>query len=92
MANTASAKKRALTNEVRRQRNVARRSELKTASKKVFEALSQSNLEQAKVLLIEVESKLARAKGKGVLKGNAARRKISRLAKRVAKASKTPAA
>lgn len=83
MANKKSAKKRALTNEKRRIRNVARRSELKTASRKVLAAIASNDLEGAKNLLREAEAKIARAKGKGVLKGNTAARKISLLAKRV---------
>ena len=34
MANIKSAKKRALTNEIKRKRNVSRRSDIKTATKK----------------------------------------------------------
>jgi small subunit ribosomal protein S20 len=83
MANKKSAKKRALTNEASRMRNVARRSDLKSASKKVITALAANDLEGAKALLREAESKIARAKGKGVLKANTAARKISVLAKKV---------
>jgi small subunit ribosomal protein S20 len=88
MANIKSAKKRAKTNEVRRERNVARRSELKTVSKKILDALGANDVANAKVLLREAEAKIARAKGKGLLKKNTAARKISRLAKKVAQAAK----
>ena len=88
MANIKSSKKRALTNEKRRQKNVARRSDLKTASKKVLTALEQGNLDEATELLKVAESKISRAKGKGVLKKNTASRKISRLAKKVVAAKK----
>lgn len=87
MANIKSAKKRALQNEVRRVRNVARKSELKTASRKVLDALEQNNIELAKDMLRLAEAKIARAKGKGLIKPNTAQRKISRLAQRVAAAS-----
>lgn len=83
MANKKSAKKRTLTNEASRMRNVARRSDLKSASKKVLAALASNDVEGAKNLLREAESKIARAKGKGVLKANTAARKISSLAKKV---------
>jgi len=83
MANKKSAKKRALTNEKRNMRNVARSSEFKTASRKVLAALATNDVEGAKSLLRDAESKIARAKGKGVLKANTAARKISLLAKRV---------
>lgn len=88
MANIKSAKKRALTNEVRRERNVARRSEFKTATKKVMAALESNDLAAMQELLRDAESKLARARGKGVLKKNTASRKISRLAKKVAAATR----
>ena len=88
MANIKSAKKRAKTNEVRRERNVARRSELKTVSKKILDALDAKDVANAKVLLREAEAKIARARGKGLLKKNTAARKISRLAKKVAQAAK----
>lgn len=86
MANIKSAKKRAKTNEIRRKRNVARRSDIKSSTKKVLDALAANDVENAKVFLREVESKIARAKGKGLFKGNTAARKISRLAKKIAKA------
>lgn len=89
MANIKSAKKRAKTNEVRRQRNVARRSDVKTATKKVIAALEANDFGAAKDLLRDAESKIARAKGKGVLKKNTAARNISKLAKKVYQATKT---
>lgn len=86
MANIKSSAKRAGTNEKRNARNVARRSDLKTATKKVMAALADNNVAQAKELLRAAESKIARACGKGVLKKNTASRKISRLALQVAAA------
>ena len=83
MANKKSTKKRMLTNEKSRMLNVARRSEVKTASKKVIAALAINDLTGAQALLRDAESKIARAKGKGVLKANTAARKISSLAKKV---------
>ena len=83
MANKKSTKKRTLTNEKSRMRNVARRSELKSASKKVVAAIAANDIEAAKTLLREAEAKIARAKGKGVLKASTASRKISALAKQV---------
>lgn len=83
MANKKSAKKRAITNEKRNMRNVARRSDIKTASKKVLAALAANDTAAASALLREAEGKIARAKGKGVIKRNTAARKISLLAKKV---------
>ena len=87
MANIKSARKRAITNEKRHQRNVARRSDVKTASKKLLEALEKKDIAAAQELLKVAESKIARAKGKGLYKKNTAARKVSRLAKKVAAAS-----
>jgi small subunit ribosomal protein S20 len=83
MANIKSAKKRAIQSETRRQRNIARKSAVKTAIKKVITALQNNEIDLAKDLLRQAESKLARAKGKGVMHANTAARKISRLAKKV---------
>jgi len=88
MANIKSVKKRVITNEIRRQRNVARNSDMKTATKKVLVALDEGNIEEAKDSLKVAESKIARAKGKGLLKKNTASRKVSKLAKKVAAAAR----
>lgn len=88
MPNIKSAKKRVLQSEKKRVRNVARKSSLKTAIKKVLIALESSDVEAAKALLRDAEAQLARAKGKGVLHRNTAQRKISRLAKQVSGSSK----
>jgi small subunit ribosomal protein S20 len=89
MPNIKSAKKRVLQTAKRQLRNQARRSSLKTAVKKVFAALELNDIEGSKALLLAAESKIARAKGKGLLHPNTAARKISRLAKKVAAASRT---
>ena len=89
MPNIKSAKKRAKQSEVRRQRNVARKSSIKTAVKKVMTALeASSDIEETKKLLREAEAQIERAKNKGVLHANTASRKISRLAKKVSVAQK----
>ena len=80
-----SAKKRARQNVVRRQRNLARKSAVKTAIKKVEEAVKGSQpIEATKQLLRDAESKIARAKGKGLFDANTASRRISKIAKHVA--------
>lgn len=86
MANIKSAKKRALTSVQRHDRNTARKSEIKTLSKRVAAALVANNLVEAKECLRDASAKIARASSKGVLTKGAASRKISRLALRVAKA------
>jgi small subunit ribosomal protein S20 len=88
MANIKSAKKRVLQTVKRQSRNQARKSSLKTAVKKVIAAIEAGNISASKTLLVEAESKIARAKGKGLLHRNTAARKISKLAQKVAAASK----
>ncbi len=83
-----SAEKKAKQSEVRRQRNVARKTAIKTAVKKVHTALEVSDVAAAKDLLSAAQSKLSRAKGKGVLHKNTVARKMSRLAKKVALATR----
>lgn len=88
MANTTSAKKQARQNLVRRQKNLARKTSIKTAIKKVYAAIESSeDAEKMKFLLKDVEAKLARAKGKHTMHPKTASRKISRLAKKVNAAS-----
>ncbi len=83
MPNIKSAKKRVLQTEKRHSRNIARKSDVKTAIKKLLSAVEKNELEQAKNLLREVQAKLARAKGKGVYHGNTVARKMSRFSKKV---------
>jgi len=89
MPNIKSSKKRALQTTKKTLRNQARRSSLKTAIKKVIVALELNDADNAKALLIAAESKIASAKGKGLMHRNTAARKISRLAKKVAAATRT---
>lgn len=84
MANIKSSKKRAKTNEISRLNNLARRSDVKTACKKVEAAVLSKKSNEAVSLLKSAESKIARAKGKKLFKANTASRKVSRLAKKVA--------
>ena len=88
MPNITSAKKRVRQIAKRQIINSARRSDIKTTIKKVLVALENSEVEKAKTLLREAESKIARARGKGVLHANTASRKVSRLAQKVAAASR----
>lgn len=89
MANTKSAKKQARRNVKRKQINFSRMSDIKTAVKKVLNALTQKVEEKdAKNLFLEATQKIARAQGKGLLHRNTASRKISRLAKHLNSAYK----
>ena len=88
MANIKSSKKRVLQTAKRQSRNQSRKSSIKTAVKKVVIAIESADARTAKELLVAAESKIARAKGKGVMHRKTAARKISRLAKKVAAASR----
>ena len=83
MPNIKSAKKRDVQSKKRYLRNTARKSNIRTAIKKVKDALESGDVALAKQLLKDAEAKMARAAGKNVLHKNAARRKTSRLAKKV---------
>ncbi|WP_159610122.1 30S ribosomal protein S20 [Glutamicibacter sp. JC586] len=83
MANIKSQKKRILTNEKARLRNVAVRSEVKTVIRNVNEAVVAGDKEKATEALRLAGKKLDKAVSKGVLhKNNAANRK-SAIAKKV---------
>ena len=88
MANLKSAKKRAIQNKKRQACNKARRSELKTLTKKFFEALDEKDMATARELMLLAESQLARAKSKRVVKANTASRKISRMARKLSTTGK----
>ncbi len=93
MANTSSAKKAAKQNEKCRIINLARRTDLKTAVKKVVLAIDGKDFDAqaAEALLRSAAAKLARAKGKGVIHRNTASRKLSRLQKRLNKRAEATA-
>ncbi len=88
MANTKSAKKTALQSEVKRTRNLARKTSIKTAIKKIIVALEkQEKMDVLQDMLKDAQAKIARARGKGLLHANNAARKVSRLNKKVAQAA-----
>ena len=85
MANTRSAK-RATRQIVRREViNKARRSRMRGVVRKVEEAIATGDRAAASAALAHAEPQLMRAAQKGVVHKNAASRKVSRLARRVAK-------
>ena len=88
MANTASAQKRNRQAQKRRTRNVQVRTGVKSAVKKVREALEKGDTAAAAAALKTAERTIAKGGSKGVVHKNAASRKISRLAHALAKASK----
>lgn len=85
MANHPSAEKRHRQSVKRAARNQAVRSHVRTEVKKLRSLVTASDAEKAKAELPAVASTLDKAAGKGVLHRNNAARRISRLAKQIAK-------
>lgn len=83
MANIKSAQKRILVAERNHERNVAAKSEIKTAVKKVLTSVKDGLVEEAKENLKQAYRLYDKAVGKGILHKNTAARKKSRLAKKV---------
>lgn len=81
----ASAEKRNRQAQKRRVRNMAVRTGVKTAVKKVREAIAKGDAAGARQALHAAEKAIGKASSKGVVHKNAASRKISRLAKAAAK-------
>lgn len=84
MANTKSAKKRALIAIKRNARNKMVKSSLRTAVRKYREAVGSEN---AAALLNQAFAALDKAATKGVIHKNTAARKKARLAKKLAAAT-----
>ena len=87
MANIKSAKKRVLIAEANRQRNVAWKSSIKTATKKVLELAAGKDNEALNAALSKVYQLCDKAVVKGILHKNTAARKKSRLTLAVKKLS-----
>ena len=81
MPNIKSAAKRVKISEVRRMRNMAAKSRLKTANKRYMAAVESGDQEQALALLKQNLSLLDKAAGKKLIHKNAAARKKSKLQK-----------
>ena len=88
MANTKSAKKAARQIARRTVVNKARRSRTRSAIRKVEEAIAAGDRSQALSAMAVAEPALIRAAQKNIVHRNAARRKVSRLAHRIAKLEK----
>lgn len=87
MANIKSQKKRILTNERARQRNVAARSKLRTLRRTYREALATGDLEAASTALGQVTRAYDKAASSGLLHANNAANHKSKLTREFAKAS-----
>ena len=85
MPNIASAKKRTRTIAKRTAINHSRLSRIRTATRKVEEAITAGDQKAALTALRAAETEIMRGVSKGVTHKNSASRKVSRLTKRVAK-------
>ena len=88
MANTKSAKKAARQAVRRTAVNKARRSRLRTAVRKVEEAISAGERARALTAMAEAEPVIIRSAQKNIVHRNAAQRKVSRLTHRIAAVGK----
>ena len=88
MANIKSAKKRVLIAEANRQRNVAVKSEIKTAIKKALSLAESGDKDALNASISSVYKLCDKAVSKGVLHKNTAARKKSRLVLAVKKLAK----
>lgn len=84
MANIKSQKKRVLTNELQRQRNVAVKSRLRTYYKNALDAIAAKDAEKVKELLPVALQEIDKAASKGVIHKNTAARRKSRLQRQMA--------
>ena len=83
MANSAQATKRARQAEKRRQDNVALRSDMRTAVKKVLTAINAGDKDKANELFRSAQSKLDGMARKGIINKNKAARSKSRINARI---------
>lgn len=83
MANLKSSKKQMKKNITRRGINLTRKTALKSAVKKVLDAIVAGDTEKAKSAFKDAQAQLARAKNKGLMHKNAVSRKVSRLAAKI---------
>lgn len=87
MPNIKSAEKRVMIAERNRQRNVAVKSSVKTAIKKVYDSLKANSDEALKTALDKAYSLIDKAASKGVIHKNTAARKKSRIVKHINKSA-----
>lgn len=85
MPNIASAKKRVRTTKKRTEINHARKSRIRSFTRKVEEAIASGDKNAAAAALHVAEPEIMRGVSKGVIHKNTGSRKVSRLTKRVSK-------
>ena len=83
MANLSSSKKMVRKITTRTARNKSHITNMRGLIKKVEEAVSSGNAEEAKNALKEAQPKIMKVAQKGILHKNTAARKVSRLAKKI---------
>ena len=83
MANLPSAKKRMKQDERNRARNRARKSVIKTETRKFLDAVRDGNVDEARTKLAQVTKKLDQTSAKGTLHRNTVARRKSRLARQL---------
>lgn len=83
MANHKSAEKRSRQSQVRRLRNKSNTSRMKTAIRKIDEAVVAGSVDEAQEALKKAIPVIAKTASKGTLHKKTASRKISRLTRRV---------
>lgn len=83
MPNIASAKKRMRQDEVRRVRNRARRTRLRSTLRSLNEAIETGDMDQVRQCWQDAQSLLDRTARRGVIHPNLAARKKARLARRI---------
>ncbi len=83
MPNIKSSERSVKTDAERRANNFAVRSTIKTVTRKVAEAVTAGNADDAKALLTKASKTIDKAAAKGVLHKNAAARKKSRMARKL---------
>lgn len=88
MANHISSEKRARQTEKRRLRNRANMSVMKTAIKKVLEAVHKKDFSEIDTLMRNAQSVIAKTRKKGTIHKNNMARRIGRLTAFVNKARK----
>lgn len=88
MPNIKSSIQSVKTDALRRAKNVSAKSAIKTASRKVMDAVAAGNVEDAKAFLVLACKKIDQAAANRLLHKNCAARRKSRLARRVNSLSK----
>lgn len=83
MANTAQARKRVRQAEQARQRNMALRSQVRTAYKKVLKAVASGDAQQAQDAYRSAQPVIDGMVNKGILAKNTAARRKSKLVARI---------